>query len=188
MDPRNDLDVCIDELSRLVHNIRPEQLDDPTPCKKWDVKGLVNHFVGGGHMFATAFRGEEVVIDPDAPMPDLVGDDPAGAFDRAIDDFRSAVRSEGALDRMITLPFATLPAPVATQVAAFDLAVHAWDLARATGQDETLDPDQLQRMTAALGSMPEEALRSEGMFGPRVEVPEDADAQTTFLAYVGRRA
>ncbi len=43
-------------------------------------------------------------------------------------------------------------------------------------------------MLAAMASMPEEAMRSDGMFGPRIDVPDDADEQTRFLAFVGRRA
>ena len=39
-----------------------------------------------------------------------------------------------------------------------------------------------------MGEMPEEALRADGMFGPAIDVPADADDQTKFLAYVGRRA
>jgi uncharacterized protein (TIGR03086 family) len=69
-----------------------------------------------------------------------------------------------------------------------DVFTHTWDLARATGQDETLDPDQVRRMMAGLRSMPDEALRSGGMFGPAIEVPDDADEQTRFLAFLGRRA
>jgi hypothetical protein len=42
-------------------------------------------------------------------------------------------------------------------------------------------------MVAAMGAMPEEALRADGMFGPALEAPADADDQTRFLAYVGRR-
>ncbi len=69
-----------------------------------------------------------------------------------------------------------------------DVFTHTWDLARATGQSETLDPDQLQRMIAGMGSMPEEVLRADGMFGPRIDVPDEADDQMRFLGYVGRRA
>jgi len=68
-----------------------------------------------------------------------------------------------------------------------DVFTHTWDLARATGQSETLDSDQLQGMIAGLGARPEEVLRADGMFGPRIDVPADADDQTRFLGYGGRR-
>ena len=57
----------------------------------------------------------------------------------------------------------------------------------ATAMD-MLRPPILQRMIVGMGQMPEEVLRSDGMFGPRIDVPEDADDQTKFLGYVGRRA
>ena len=68
-----------------------------------------------------------------------------------------------------------------------DLVVHQWDLARATGQDETLDPDEVRNMHAALLPL-DEVLRRPGVFGPKVEPPADADEQTAFLAFLGRQA
>jgi uncharacterized protein (TIGR03086 family) len=69
-----------------------------------------------------------------------------------------------------------------------DVFIHTWDLARATGLDESLDADQVQRMLESMGSIPDEVLRSGGMFGPRIDVADDADDQTKLLAFVGRRA
>ena len=66
-----------------------------------------------------------------------------------------------------------------------DVFLHTWDLARATGLDETLDPIEVQRMYEAMEPM-DEMLRSSGQFGPRVEVPDTADAQTKLIAFVGR--
>ena len=66
-----------------------------------------------------------------------------------------------------------------------DVLVHTWDLARATGQDDTLDADTVGRMYAGMEPM-EEAIRNSGHFGARVEVPEDADTQTKLLAFTGR--
>jgi uncharacterized protein (TIGR03086 family) len=63
--------------------------------------------------------------------------------------------------------------------------LHRWDLARATGQDETLDPDKCAEMLEGMLPM-DDALRQSGHFGPRVEVPDDADVQTKLLAFIGR--
>jgi uncharacterized protein (TIGR03083 family) len=65
-------------LSELIAGVRPDQLGHPTPCGEWDVRALINHFVGGAAMFSASLRGEPVTIDPGAPMPDLVGSDPLG--------------------------------------------------------------------------------------------------------------
>ena len=89
----------------------------------------------------------------------------------------------------VATPFSTQSlAETVDMIVTGDVFTHTWDLARATGQSEELDSEQLTRMIAGMAAMPEEALRSEGMFGPRIDVPADADDQTRFLGYVGRRA
>ena len=66
-----------------------------------------------------------------------------------------------------------------------DVFMHTWDLARATGQDERLDPDRCARMLE--GMLPfEDQMRASGQYGPRVEVADGADAQTRLLAFIGR--
>ena len=72
-----------------------------------------------------------------------------------------------------------------------DVLIHTWDLARAAGLDEALDPGEVARNAAGVEAMPPEvdqAMRDSGHYGPRVEVPADADAQTRLLAFMGRRA
>jgi hypothetical protein len=68
-----------------------------------------------------------------------------------------------------------------------DLLIHSWDLARATGGDERLDPEAV---AAALeGFKPlDEVLHSSGnVFGPKVEPPPNTDLQTELLCFAGRR-
>lgn len=67
-----------------------------------------------------------------------------------------------------------------------DVLVHTWDLARAAGPDESLDPDEVHRMLVGLEPM-DEALRASGHYGPRVPVPDDADEQTRLIAFTGRQ-
>jgi uncharacterized protein (TIGR03086 family) len=67
-----------------------------------------------------------------------------------------------------------------------DVLVHTWDLARATGQDETLDPDEVHGLYE--GMLPiDDVLRQSGQYGARVEVPDDADEQTKLIAFTGRQ-
>ena len=66
-----------------------------------------------------------------------------------------------------------------------DVFLHRWDLARATGQDETLEPDKCAVMLEGMLPM-DEMLRQSGQYGPRVDVPDDADVQTQLLAFIGR--
>ncbi len=64
--------------------------------------------------------------------------------------------------------------------------IHTWDLARATGLDETLDPIEVHRMLEGVQPF-DEILRSSGQFGPKVMVPNSADEQTKLVAFMGRQ-
>jgi hypothetical protein len=66
-----------------------------------------------------------------------------------------------------------------------DVFMHTWDLARATGQDDRLDPDFCVQLLAGMEQM-EQVIRSSGQYGARVEVPDDADPQTRLLGFIGR--
>ena len=66
-----------------------------------------------------------------------------------------------------------------------DVFMHTWDLARATGQDDRLDPDFCAELLAGMEGI-EEVLRASGQYGPAVPVPDDADVQTRMLGFIGR--
>jgi uncharacterized protein (TIGR03086 family) len=125
----------------------------------------------------------------DFPAAPSVDDDPLGAWVAVQAAIGSALVDPTLAAEQIETPFGTQSlAETVDMIVTGEVFTHTWDLARATGQPETLDPDQLQRMLASIGAMPDEVLRADGMFGPRIDVPTNADDQTRFLAYVGRRA
>ena len=66
-----------------------------------------------------------------------------------------------------------------------DVFQHTWDLARASGQDDTLDPETCAAMLAGMEQM-DAVLRESGQYGPRVAVPADADVQTRLIGFIGR--
>lgn len=165
--------------------MRADQLDAPTPCTDFRVRDLCNHLTGGGHMFAAALRGE-LDMDPDAPMPDLVGDDPAGAFARARADFDAAAHAPGVSETMVALPFGTMPYGVAMSIAALDLLVHSWDLATATGQAFAPDPALVAAAYAFAQQAITPEMRGTGSFGPAVAVDEGAPELDKLVGYTGR--
>jgi uncharacterized protein (TIGR03086 family) len=185
MKPSAQLGYQRETLRDLVAHVTPEQLSAPTPCTDWEVRDLISHFVGGAGMFAAAFNGEAVEIDPDAPMPDLVGTDPLGAFDGAIGMFTDSVDRPGAIDRMVTLPFGTLPGPMVLELLKFDLLVHCWDLATATGQrfDPPADTVEQGLQTAKMMISPE--LRN-GPFADEVTARANATPIELLVAFTGR--
>lgn len=137
MEPTQQLDHVVPPLRELVAGTTPDQMNDSTPCAKWKVRDLMNHLVYGAAMFAGAFRGEPT-HDISTDVPNVVGDDPLTAFDAAVASFQDALGQPGAFERTITLPFGEIPVPEVLRFLAFDLTVHSWDLATATGQ--SFDP------------------------------------------------
>jgi uncharacterized protein (TIGR03086 family) len=155
--------------------------DNPSPCEGWTARDVVGHLTG----WIPGFFGAQGVEFPPVPS---VQDDPVAAWETVQATLAEALADPALAARAVETPFSTQSlGETIDMIVTGDVFTHTWDLARATGQDETLDPDQLQLMIAAMGAMPEEALRADGMFGPPIEVSADADDQTKFLAYVGRR-
>jgi uncharacterized protein (TIGR03086 family) len=66
------------------------------------------------------------------------------------------------------------------------LFVHSWDLARATGGDESMDPAQAEAMLEALKPM-DDKMRAPGAFGPKIDPPQADDPKTRLLNFLGRR-
>jgi uncharacterized protein (TIGR03086 family) len=170
------------QFTERVRAVPPEAWDNASPCEGWTARDIVGHLTE----WIPGFFGSQGIEFPPVPS---VQDDPAGAWETVQRTIGRALADPALAAKQVETPFSKQSlADTVDMIVTGDVFTHTWDLARATGQDETLDPDQLQRMIAAMGAMPDEVLRADGMFGPRIDVPADADDQTRFLAYAGRRS
>jgi uncharacterized protein (TIGR03086 family) len=122
------------------------------------------------------------------PLPEgpSVDDDPAGAWRAADRAIRAALADPATARRPTSTRAGEMPLEdLVAMTGLMDLLVHSWDLARATGQDEALDPAEVSGFLVGIEPW-DAALRSSGHYGPRVPVPDDADEQTRLLAFTGR--
>ena len=177
------------ETQRIVNGIEPSQLDLPTPCAEWDVRGVLNHVTGGADMFATCVNDGMI---SDERLVELLAGDNLGAdykhsFEAASKRAISAFEQPGSSDKMVKLPFGEMPAGVAMRIAIFDVTVHTWDLAKATGQSTALDPEVLGAALEIGRQMIGQEMRDGGMFGAEVTVPDEAPLQDQLAAYAGRQ-
>jgi uncharacterized protein (TIGR03086 family) len=164
-----------------VRAVPADAWNNPSPCEGWTARDIVGHLTE----WIPAFFGSQGVEFPTMPSAQ---DDPVGAWETVQSTIANALAEPTMAAKQIETPFSTQSlAETVDMIVTGDVFTHTWDLARATGQSETLDPDQVKRMIAAMGAMPEDVLRVDGMFGPRIDVPAEADDQTRFLAYAGRR-
>lgn len=158
----------------------------PSPCAEWDARDVVRHVADMHHVMLRPFGR-----DP-APGP-TVDDDPLAAFRAARAEIVAILDDPVLAAQQTESPAGTMPgAEMVDQVASADLVIHRWDLARATGQDDTIDPEELERLWPTFQQIPE-VLRVPGawrpgmtVFGPVVEVPADAPLQDRALGLVGR--
>lgn len=82
-------------------------------------------------------------------------------------------------------PASQLDAKVLVPRLTQDVLIHTWDLARAVGADDRLDPAWCAMFFDQLPTDPR-ALSESGMFAAPVAVADDADIQSKLLARLGR--
>jgi uncharacterized protein (TIGR03086 family) len=170
-----------------VHAIRDDQWKSPTPCSEWDVTALVNHLITEVAWVPPLVGGRSVADVGGELSGDLGGDDPGGAWDRYAPASIEAVAEPGAMERTVQLTKRQIPASEYTTEVFVDLLIHGWDLARAIGADETLDPESVELVYQQMKPH-EDELNSSGVFGTHVTPPDGADTQTQLLAVFGRTA
>ena len=90
------------------------------------------------------------------------------------------------MDKMVKLPFGEMPASIALNIAIFDVATHAVDLARATGQHVS-DSELLEAALATGRQMVGPELRAPGVFGEEQPVADTASVEDRLLAFAGRK-
>lgn len=163
-----------DAFEALIEGTPPERWSSPSPCEGWLALDIVEHVVG---FFGDTLRERAGVTTVPSGR---VSEDPRAAF-RGI---------RGAVQRVLDDP--ATPAGVATYLdsaLSFDLAQHWWDLAKATGQDATMDPEEVEFIWAALSPMTPDWWKwqvDNGYYAPAVPVPEDAPLQDRVLGLIGR--
>jgi uncharacterized protein (TIGR03086 family) len=155
--------------------------DAPAPVDGWTARDVVRHLVEWFPSFLAAGAG---VALPHGPSVD---DDPVAAWETQCAAVQALLDDPATPQRTLAnRHFGEIPLDQAIdRFYTSDVFMHTWDLARATGQDDRLDPGECATLLAGMEPV-EEAIRSSGQYGPRVPVPDDADAQTRLLGFIGR--
>jgi uncharacterized protein (TIGR03086 family) len=119
------------------------------------------------------------------PGPD-VDSDPVGAWTAASGQLQALLDDPETADKAFQgSSGATTLAEAVDLFLCFDLDVHGWDLSRAVGLDDRIDPAELDRLWQSVEAFGDQ-IRAEGAFGPPVSVPPEASEQDKLLAHLGR--
>ncbi len=168
--PVDVLSDALDQTTDVLAAIRPDQLGDSTPCGDWDVARLVAHVVATPRNFLVMCSGGQPDWSAEPPLPD----DWTAEFRSGADDLLRWWRESG--------DSGSAP-PVEMQLG--ELAIHTWDLVRATGQSRELDPQVAQRGLAFMSAALTPDNRGEA-FDPAVALPDDAPVYDRLVAFAGR--
>ncbi len=163
-----------------VCEVPADKWDSPTPCEDWVARDVVRHLAEWVPAF---FAGTWGLTPPAIPSADA---DPVATWDALNSWCQSSLDDAELAKETRDAPMGNMSFEDAfAMIALSDVVIHTWDLARAVGLDETLDPDEVQTLLAGMSQLPDEARGD--FFGPKVELGDDADDQSRMLAYSGRR-
>jgi len=155
--------------------------DAQSPVEAWKARDVVRHLVEWFPGFLESGAGVTLEKGP------TVDADPVAAWETHASAVQALLDDPGTPSKVLSNPHIG-DVPLDEAVDRFytsDVFMHTWDLARATGQDEALDPEKCQTLLEGMEPM-DDVLRQSGQYGPKVEVPADADVQTRLLAFIGR--
>jgi uncharacterized protein (TIGR03086 family) len=178
------LERALDQTAGLIAPIDASQAGLATPCAGWDLRALVSHLAGQDlRNFLVSARGESA--DWQTPA-DEIGDDWAAVFRDRAESLRAAWRAAD-LDRLVAGPGGEAPLRLRADQQITELAVHDWDLAKATGQPTRLDPALAEHALRWSRQMLRPEFRGpDKAFGVEVPVPEDAPVYDQLAGWFGR--
>ena len=175
----------------VMAGVRQSQIDAPTPCAEWNVHGLVNHLIGGLEFTAACIAGIPTAIRPSEAESSQINERAVGnlaqAYDAALSHLLELAAAPGALERTAMTPFGEMPVNRIFVGTVMDQLIHCWDLAKATGQDTTLDADLVDFAFPTLQSGFADLGRQAGFIGPEQAIADDASQLDKLIAYMGRK-
>ena len=168
--------IACDGFSRVAHGFDADQWSLPTPCTDWDARALVEHVIGF-HEF--------LLLRPLGIRAHRPREGPPARWQATATALFIALENDAVIDRATELPGGGHSSPRQMLGAlTTDVLVHTWDLARAGGIEPRLDAELCASVYAAANASG--LGRNDGLIGPEVAVPVDADVITRLVALYGR--
>lgn len=181
------LDKAHGALRVTVRGVAADDWHRPTPCTEWNVTQVLQHAAGDQIGYAAFITG--------GPLPSEDPFQPSGRLDTTPEALVTAATKASAdawatvgadaHEVPVPVPPGKLAAPVGAAACALDAAVHAWDIAVATGQPSPLTPGLARELLAAARQIVE-PLRAFGAYAPALPAQESDGDLAALLRYLGR--
>jgi len=177
---------ALDLARRSVAGVGADQWEQQSDCEDWTVRELVNHVVTGNYWAAELGSGLTIEDVGDRLDGDVLGTDPVRVYDDSSIVAAAVFRAPGAMERPCAVSYGPVPGSVYCGHRFLDVLIHGWDVATSTGQDTTLDPELVEACFAVIEPQMD-TLAASGMFGNRMDLPDEAGRQAQLLGLLGRR-
>ncbi len=185
-----DLQPATKQMAELISGVGDELLDRPTPCPAYTLGDLLDHVGGLTLAFTAAAAKATGGAGSQGPSGDAsrLGDDWRTRIPQDLAALAEAWREPAAWSGTTQAGGVELPGEIAGLVALDELVIHGWDVARASGQAYDCDPELLEVVHGFVAqfSGPDEEAAREGLFGPVVDVPDDAPLLDRVIGLTGR--
>jgi len=177
---------ALDGFDRVIRSVPSDRWESQSPCTEWKAIDVAGHVISVQQGVARGLTGKDASGSGERPsLRDIAGDDPVDAWTEARVGLMEAASPAGALDKVLKTPFGEMPADTFLGIIVLDALTHTWDLARATGGDDRLDPELVSTCFERIRPL-DAAIRGGGFFGPAREAPPGSDEQTQLMAFLGR--
>ena len=173
----------------VVRSVPATAWDDPSPCEGWTAREVAGHAMSVVNNIA-ARGGVGEVVDGFTNVAGIAGKNPAETFRGFRNRYLLATDREGGLQTMIKSRLGEMTLDTYIGKMCVDTLVHTWDIARATGVDEELDPDAVHTVwtqVSSAASAGTDLVRSPGFFDPALD-PSGSNESDLLIAFSGRTA
>ncbi|WP_367320671.1 TIGR03086 family metal-binding protein [Streptomyces sp. HUAS ZL42] len=187
VDPRPLYARATEQAAALIKTVRPEQLNDPTPCAEFDVRLLLSHMVGGTLRIAVVGEGGDGLAV--RPFADEVEDDAwTGAYDEVRTRALKAWETDARMESPVRVPWGEVPGRAALSGYVMEIVTHTWDLSEALGHPLELDPELAEfALATARRVLPDEQRDANTPFFSALPAAEGTDTYGELAAWLGRK-
>lgn len=171
------------ELEHAMRRTPVDRWDEPSPCDAWTAREVAGHAIAVvEHIPARLDR--DIARDPFTDLVAIAGPDPVESFRSVRSAALVALDTQHALSTTVKTSMGTLTVDDYLVPLGRDAVIHAWDIARATGTDDSLDPALVEATLVRLDRTQMSAGR--GTYGAPIALPSRSTTQQRLLAAVGR--
>lgn len=185
MEPKTLFAKVLQQASSTVRMVRPDMLNNATPCSEWKLRDLLRHMVYELLWVPEIIKGKTTKQVGNRFEKELLGSNSQYAWQHAADAALVAVRSAEE-DSIAHLSYGDVKMSAYIQELAADLCIHAWDVGQSLKCMILFNP-QIAETLYQLSLPKFEQMTESKLFGTP-KIIESPDIQTKLLALFGRHS